>query len=154
MQIRKTSGELPRESNFKFWLVQIEIISFFNDILSVSVLELSVRVNRQVNSESRTGRLTVWDNGSFADSRLWLVDCQFSESTFWPNQELFFISEKRPKRELSFFNRGKKRYHRGWPWFISILWWLRWNVANITPLLHDWRGYCVIFRLRIPQVLA
>ena len=59
MQIRKTSGELPRESNFKFWLVQIEIISFFNDILSVSVLELSVRVNRQVNSESRTDRLTV-----------------------------------------------------------------------------------------------
>ena len=59
MQIRKTSGEVPRESNFKFWLDQIEIISFLNDILSVSVLEMSVRVNRQVNSESWTNRLTV-----------------------------------------------------------------------------------------------
>ena len=59
MQIRKTSGEGPRESNFKFWLDQIEIISSLNDILSVSVLEMSVRVNRQVNSESWTNRLTV-----------------------------------------------------------------------------------------------
>ena len=59
MQIRNTSGEVPRESNFKFWLDQIEIISFLNDILSVSVLEMSVRVNRQVNSESWTDRLTV-----------------------------------------------------------------------------------------------
>ena len=59
MQIRKTSDEVPRESNFKFWLDQIEIISFLNDILSVSVLEWSVRVNRLVNSESWTDRLTV-----------------------------------------------------------------------------------------------
>ena len=59
MQIRNTSGELPRESNFKFWLDQIEIISFLNDILSVSVSEMSARVNRQVNSESWTDRLTV-----------------------------------------------------------------------------------------------
>ena len=59
MQIRDTSGELPRESNFKFWLDQIEIISFLNDILSVSVSEMSARVNRQVNSESWTDRLTV-----------------------------------------------------------------------------------------------
>ena len=58
MQIRNTSGELPRESNFKFWLDQIEIISFLNDILSVSVSEMSARVNRQVNSESWTDRLT------------------------------------------------------------------------------------------------
>ena len=91
MQIRNTSGEVPRESNFKFWLDQIEIISFLNDIFSVSFLELSARVNGQVNSESWTDRLTVWDNGSFGDSRLWLVDRQFSESTFWLNQELFFI---------------------------------------------------------------
>ena len=59
MQIRNTSGEVPRESNFKFWLDQIEIISFLNDILSLSVLEWSVRVNRLVNSESWTDRLTV-----------------------------------------------------------------------------------------------
>ena len=102
---------------------------------------MSARVNRQVNSESWTDRLTVWDNGSFGDSRLWLVDCQFSESTFWPNQELFFIlfqiRETPKRRELRFLNRGKKIFHRGWPWFITVLWWLRWNVANITPLLDD-----------------
>jgi len=59
VQIRNTSGEVPRESNFKFWLDQIEIISFLNDILSVFVLEWSVRVSRLVNSESWTDRLTV-----------------------------------------------------------------------------------------------
>ena len=59
MEIRKISGKVPRESNFKFWLDQIEIISFLNDILSVSVSEMSARVNRQVNSESWTDRLTV-----------------------------------------------------------------------------------------------
>ena len=42
-------------------------------------------------TESWTDRPTVYDNGSFCDSRLWLVDSQFSESSFWPNQELFFI---------------------------------------------------------------
>ena len=150
MQIRKTSGEVPRESNFKFWLDQIEIISFLNDIFSVTVLEWSFRVNRLVNSESWTDRLTVWDNGSFGDSRLWLVDRQFSESTFWPNQELFFILfqiRETPKKRIKIFNPSKKRFRSGWPWFTSVLWWLRWNMANITPLLHDSRLYFVIFML-------